>query len=81
MAAKKYSREALLRSKEFSGYQKDFLGVLLRKPEYTLQEARRIVKEFYHKERDCLWLVELGPTRTKYGPACTSASGPGQTSA
>ncbi len=52
MAAKKYSREALLRSKEFSGYQKDFLGVLLCRPEYTLQEARRIVKNFYQKERD-----------------------------
>lgn len=52
MAAKKYYREALLRSKEFSGYQKDFLGVLLCRPEYTLQEARRIVKNFYQKERD-----------------------------
>ena len=52
MTTKKYTREALLKSKEFSGYQRDFLGVLLKKPEYTLQEARKIVKDFYKEERD-----------------------------
>ena len=50
---KKYTREALLKSKRFSCYQKDFLGVILRKPEYTLAEATRVVKAFFDaKESD-----------------------------
>lgn len=50
---KKYTREALLKSERFSCYQKDFLGVILSKPEYTLAEAKRVVKAFFHaKESD-----------------------------
>lgn len=50
---KKYTREALLKSKRFAGYQKDFLGAVLSKPEYTLAEATRVVKAFFDaKESD-----------------------------
>ncbi len=47
---KKYKREALLKSKIFKGYQKDFLAILLNKPEYTLSEAKKIVTDFFKKE-------------------------------
>lgn len=50
MAAKKFTREALLKSKRFSGYQKDFLAAVLTKPEYTLAEAEKTVKAFFEKE-------------------------------
>lgn len=52
MAAKKYTREAILRDPRFAKYQKDFLSVILSKPTYTLAEARKIAKEFFDKERD-----------------------------
>lgn len=53
MKQKKYTREALLKSKRFSSYQRDFLGVLLSKPEYTLAEATKVVKAFFNaKESD-----------------------------
>ncbi len=51
-ATKKYSREALLKDKRFSSYQKDFLGVVLSKPEYTIAEAEKAVNDFFKKERD-----------------------------
>ncbi len=47
---KKYKREALLKSKHFKGYQMDFLKALLTEPEYTLEEAKEIVQEFFGKE-------------------------------
>lgn len=50
METKKYSREALLKSKRFSGYQKDFLAAVLTKPAYTLAEATKVVKAFFEKE-------------------------------
>lgn len=50
--AKKYRREVLLRDPRFAKYQKDFLGVVLNKQEYTLAEAERAVKAFFKKERD-----------------------------
>lgn len=49
--AKKYTREAILRSEEFKDVQKDFLAVLLTKKEYTLAEAHKIVSAFM-KGRD-----------------------------
>lgn len=53
MRQKKYTREALLKSKRFSCYQRDFLGVILSKPEYTLAEATKVVKAFFNaKESD-----------------------------
>lgn len=50
MGSKKYTREALLKSKRFSKYQPDFLGVILKKPEYTMSEATRVVKAFFEKK-------------------------------
>lgn len=47
MKAKKYTRAAILRSKRFSGYQKDFLAAILTKPEYTVTEAERAVRAFF----------------------------------
>ena len=47
---KKYTREALLASKEFTGYQRDFLSALLTEPEYTLAEARKIATAFTRKK-------------------------------
>lgn len=52
MAAKQYTREALLADKRFSQYQKDFLGVILSKPYYTLAEAIKVVEAFFEKESD-----------------------------
>lgn len=52
MAEKKktiYTREALLASSLFAEVQKDFLGVILDKPSYTLDEARAAVKDFFKK--------------------------------
>lgn len=53
MSAKKFKREVLLKDPRFSGYQKDFLGVVLYKSEYTIAEAVKTVKAFFNdKERD-----------------------------
>lgn len=46
----KYTREVLLKSKEFAKYQSDFLKAILPKEEYTLAEARRIVKKFFEEK-------------------------------
>lgn len=50
--SKTYTREALLRSKRYAGYQKDFLAAVLCKPEYTIAEADKAVKAFFGKEGD-----------------------------
>ena len=50
--AKKYTREALLRSKRYAGYQRDFLAAVLREPYYTLAGADKAVTAFFGKERD-----------------------------
>ena len=47
MAAKKYTREVILKDPRFSQYQKDFLAVVLSKQEYTIAEAERAVKAFF----------------------------------
>ena len=47
---KKYTREALLRDRRFSGYQKDFLLAVLSKPEYTIAEAEGAVKAFFERK-------------------------------
>ena len=53
MSAKKFKREVLLRAPRFAKYQKDFLGAVLRKSEYTIAEADKAVKAFFKdKERD-----------------------------
>lgn len=51
-AEKKYTREALLESKAFSMYQKDFLAVLLKKDSYTLSEAREIIDGFFGPNKE-----------------------------
>ena len=52
MAAKKYTREALIQAPVFSKYQRDFLGGVLSKSEYTIAEAEKAVKAFFEKESD-----------------------------
>ena len=47
---KKYTRDALLRSKRYAGCQKDFLAAVLKEPEYTLAEADKAVKAFFGKD-------------------------------
>lgn len=49
---KKYKREAILKSKRFKGYQKDFLKALLTEPEYTIEEAKEIVEKFFGKKEE-----------------------------
>lgn len=71
MAAKKYTREALLADKRFSQYQKDFLGVILSKPYYTLAEATKVVEAFFERRvidygRRNLELPEQSPARRIY---------------
>lgn len=51
MAAKKFTREALLAAPEFQKYQRDFLSAVLNKPEYTLAEARKTVKAFFEGDK------------------------------
>lgn len=48
--AKKYSREALLKDSRFSSYQRDFLAVILREPEYTIAEAEKAAKAFFERK-------------------------------
>lgn len=50
MKQKRYRREALLTSGKFSNYQKDFLAAVLIRPEYTLEEAEKAVRDFFKKE-------------------------------
>lgn len=45
-----YKREALLKSKHFAGYQRDFLAAILTEPEYTLKAAEKAVNDFFRKE-------------------------------
>lgn len=48
--SKKYAREALLKSKRYAQYQRDFLAAVLTKPEYTLAEADKAVSAFFGKD-------------------------------
>lgn len=50
MKEKKYTREAIFKSRLFSEYQPDFLRAVLPKESYTLTEAKRIVKKYFSKE-------------------------------
>lgn len=45
----RYTRRALLESREFSGYQRDFLGAVLTQPEYTMTAAKQAVEQFFGK--------------------------------
>lgn len=43
----RYPTAQLLASKALSGYQRDFAKVLLTGPEYTIQEAKAILDNFF----------------------------------
>lgn len=45
--SKKFTREALLKSKRFAHIQPDFLRAILTKEEYTMGEAVNLVKKFF----------------------------------
>lgn len=47
MEQKTYTREALLNSKRFARYQRDFLGAVLCRPEYTMAEAEKAVRAYF----------------------------------
>lgn len=47
MKQKTYTREALLRSRRFAGYQQDFLKAVLSEPTYTMAEALQRVTAFF----------------------------------
>lgn len=46
----KYKTASLLKSKEFISYQQDFARVLLPDPEYTVEEAKKILNQFFEKK-------------------------------
>lgn len=46
---KKFAREVLLKSKEFSDVQPDFLGAILKDDFYTLADAHAAVDRFFGK--------------------------------
>ena len=48
--AQKYKTEVLLKSKALSNYQTDFAKVLLTEPEYTVEEAKDLLDQFFGKE-------------------------------
>lgn len=50
MKETKYPAEALLKSKEFSGYQPDFAKAVLGGGEYTKAEARKALDGFFKKK-------------------------------
>lgn len=45
----RYPTERLLSCKALEGYQRDFAKVLLPGPEYTVEEARSILDQFFKK--------------------------------
>lgn len=51
-AAKKYQTEKLLKSRQLSGYQRDFAKVILKEKEYGIKEAKALLdKALKKKER------------------------------
>lgn len=46
----RYQTEILLHSRALSGYQRDFARVLLTRPEYTTEEAKAELDQFFGKE-------------------------------
>lgn len=41
----KYPTTRLLKSRHLAGYQQDFVRVILTEPEYTIEEAKRLLDE------------------------------------
>lgn len=50
MKEQKYTAEALLDSKAFSHYQKDFLRAILGDGEYTVAQAEKKIQSYFSKE-------------------------------
>ena len=48
----KYAKEAILASKVFEGYQKDFVSVILTEPYYTIAEAKKAVADYFSKKEN-----------------------------
>ena len=46
----KYTRQAIIASKVFEGYQKDFVAAILKEPFYTLAEARKAVAAYFENK-------------------------------
>ena len=44
---RRYTREALLNSRRYAGWQQDFLRAVLHKETYTIPEAERALREFF----------------------------------
>ena len=41
----KYPTSKLLKSRHLAGYQRDFVRVILTEPEYTIEEAKKLLDE------------------------------------
>ena len=48
----KYTKEAIAASKEFSGYQRDFVHAILQDEYYTLREAKKTVTAYFNKKKE-----------------------------
>ena len=46
----KYPTDALLNSRAFSGYQRDFARAILTEPEYTIKQAKAVLDGFFGKD-------------------------------
>lgn len=49
-AIKRYPTEKLLKSKALSGYQPDFARVILKEPEYNIEEAKSALDAVLRRE-------------------------------
>ncbi len=47
-----YTREALLASNAFAGYQKDFARVALTEPMYTIADAKKAIEALLHRRTE-----------------------------
>lgn len=47
-----FRRDDLIKSRVFKGYQQDFLRALLPNEYYEMQEARRIVNNYYQGKKE-----------------------------
>ncbi len=49
---KEYTREAILASSKFKGYQEDFLRAILTEPYYTITAATNAVVAYFMKKEN-----------------------------
>ncbi len=50
MKDQKYTVEAIVKSKRFSGYQPDFVKAILKDGEYTISEAEKKIQKYFERE-------------------------------